>query len=460
MDKEKVKARLGEAAAKAKVALSEIKANFKADEGTTGFPKVKSMFVNLWRSGTTGKAALVSASVVSLLLLSVVTGGDDAKHGRTASDATTEEISNKISVPKGTFAVDNLYIGMPDSDALKACLQIVSASNDLGIEDCRPVSEKIADPTNAELIQQAEKDVERFLRWQSWDDGCLYDPNAPGYKGEKADGVLLPRGYDLKSELCDMFPMPSPVKAVDLLSTTYLTEWKLLGNRSGKIEEIVFTNKTDLSDTVEQFGIGQPKRKELFLEKGLTDMGAPVWVRLVLHNGRVAVTKKDIIDFWLGFRAHSINTSFNPQPLIKIGVWEPDGYTDKLKAMCFVWFDDTHKVKEVYYNEDGLTRFFNARGVSAEEFARNLVDGFKEIPDLERNVTTEENENGEIRTCIWTYKDVHKGYQVKFYDRSFRLNNGEEVDFELYSRNPEVAVGLAFLKMLDKHPKRFFSFSR
>ena len=68
MDKEKVKARLGEATAKAKVALSEIRANFKADEGTTGFPKVKSMFVNLWRCGIVGKSALIAAVAIIVFL--------------------------------------------------------------------------------------------------------------------------------------------------------------------------------------------------------------------------------------------------------------------------------------------------------------------------------------------------------------------------------------------------------
>ena len=35
-----------EVTAKAKAAMLEVKSNFRADEGTTGFPKIKSMFVN------------------------------------------------------------------------------------------------------------------------------------------------------------------------------------------------------------------------------------------------------------------------------------------------------------------------------------------------------------------------------------------------------------------------------
>ena len=61
--KAEVKARLGEAAAKAKVALSEIRANFKSDEGATGVRKIQSMFVNLWKSGQNGRVALVASTV-------------------------------------------------------------------------------------------------------------------------------------------------------------------------------------------------------------------------------------------------------------------------------------------------------------------------------------------------------------------------------------------------------------
>ena len=43
---------------------SEIKDNFKADEGTEGAQKAKSMFANLWKSGTTGKVVIVIAAIV------------------------------------------------------------------------------------------------------------------------------------------------------------------------------------------------------------------------------------------------------------------------------------------------------------------------------------------------------------------------------------------------------------
>ena len=49
---------------KAQDIASEIKANFKADEGTEGTEKAKSMFANLWKSGITGKVAIVIAAIV------------------------------------------------------------------------------------------------------------------------------------------------------------------------------------------------------------------------------------------------------------------------------------------------------------------------------------------------------------------------------------------------------------
>lgn len=77
IDKEKAKDALNGAKEKAKAALSEIKANFKADDGTEGVKKYKSMFANLWKSGTTGKATLVAASIVALFLLTLIFGGDE-----------------------------------------------------------------------------------------------------------------------------------------------------------------------------------------------------------------------------------------------------------------------------------------------------------------------------------------------------------------------------------------------
>ena len=77
VDKEKAKEALNGAKEKAKGVLAEIKANFKADEGAEGVKKYKSMFVNLWKSGMTGKVAVVVFFVAVMLLLNLIVGGGD-----------------------------------------------------------------------------------------------------------------------------------------------------------------------------------------------------------------------------------------------------------------------------------------------------------------------------------------------------------------------------------------------
>lgn len=59
---------------KVKSVMFEIKTNFRADEGMTGVPKVRSMFVNLWKSGNVGKSTLMAAIVVIVLFLPLVFG--------------------------------------------------------------------------------------------------------------------------------------------------------------------------------------------------------------------------------------------------------------------------------------------------------------------------------------------------------------------------------------------------
>ncbi len=59
----------GGLSSKAKDIAAEIKENFKADEGTEGVEKTKSMFSNLWKSGITGKIAIVVAAIVVYKLI-------------------------------------------------------------------------------------------------------------------------------------------------------------------------------------------------------------------------------------------------------------------------------------------------------------------------------------------------------------------------------------------------------
>ncbi len=158
MDKEKVKEQLGDAATKAKGVLAEVKANFKADEGTTGFRKVQSMFVNLWKSGTTGKGALIACSVVVLLLLCLVfsgggksdatsrSGSAEVASGESAGGTSGESAGGtsaadaqkaKRPVPADTLVVKGLYMRMPGDEALEACKEMIASSDDLVVVDFR-----------------------------------------------------------------------------------------------------------------------------------------------------------------------------------------------------------------------------------------------------------------------------------------------------------------------------------
>ena len=95
VDKEKAKEALNGAKAKAKGVLAEIKANFKPDEGAEGVKKYKSMFVNLWKSGTTGKVAVVVFFVVIMGLLNLIVGGDD-EGGRSQEQIGFRESSHNV----------------------------------------------------------------------------------------------------------------------------------------------------------------------------------------------------------------------------------------------------------------------------------------------------------------------------------------------------------------------------
>lgn len=67
------------ALAKGKTVLDEIKTNFKADEGAVGFKKFKSRFFNLWKSGITGKGALIASITTILILIYASVGSNVSK---------------------------------------------------------------------------------------------------------------------------------------------------------------------------------------------------------------------------------------------------------------------------------------------------------------------------------------------------------------------------------------------
>ena len=72
---DKAKAMLKTVSSKLKASLCEVRDNFNADDGATGFQGVKSKFVNLWKSGTPGRVAIIICFLVLLQLLCAICGG-------------------------------------------------------------------------------------------------------------------------------------------------------------------------------------------------------------------------------------------------------------------------------------------------------------------------------------------------------------------------------------------------
>ena len=248
MDKEKVKEQLGVASAKAKDAFAEIKDNFKADEGTTGFRKVQSMFVNLWKSGTTGKGALIACSVAVLLLLCMVFSGGD-KSGAASGGGTAEVASGESArgtraavakkarrpVPTDTLVVKGLYMRMPGDDAVEACKKMIASSDDLVVVDFRNGIEREKDETTKsnekkayeEAVRMAEADVEKFLKWANRENRG-YDPKAENFCAERVGDLAL--HVQKEGDIKGNFPLGAAAELADKYG--YQMEWMLPGRNT------------------------------------------------------------------------------------------------------------------------------------------------------------------------------------------------------------------------------------
>lgn len=158
IDKEKTKVALNNASEKAKSVFSEIKTNFKADEGTSGARKVQSMFANLWKSGTTGKAALVAASIVVLLLFkSIFFGGGSSDVGEGFEDSKPSNVD--------TLVVKGLYMRQPVEEAAEACRKIASSQSGLvAIDHHKGIEWDQKSPEFAEAMKKYEQWVETAKR--------------------------------------------------------------------------------------------------------------------------------------------------------------------------------------------------------------------------------------------------------------------------------------------------------
>lgn len=153
IDKEKAKAAMNGAKEKAKAALSEIKTNFKADEGTVGVKKYKSMFANLWKSGTTGKATLAAASIVVLLLFKSIFFGGSSGVGEGFEDSKPSNVD--------TLVVKGLYMRQPVEEAAEACRKIASSQSGLvAIDHHKGIEWDQKSPEFAEAMKKYEQWVE------------------------------------------------------------------------------------------------------------------------------------------------------------------------------------------------------------------------------------------------------------------------------------------------------------
>lgn len=331
---------------KVKSALSEIKTNFKADEGTTGFPKVKSMFVNLWKSGTYGRAALVASSVILFSLLVSVCGSSGESSGG----------GKRIKpVPKDTLVVKGLYMGMPGDDAVEACKEMVGEANDLVVVDLRNGIEieheaglgEYEKKTQELFSQHHEKRLE-YLRQQ--------------HTQEEADAAGF-GNFDL-SEFKKIHPP---------------TEEELAASKQ-KVKEVV-----------------------------------------------------------------------SKEAEIRISIKEDGVREDKLSPICYVEVDNQGNVKETYYTEGGMARFFNAGDLSCKEFAQALVTHYKDIPSLEPTVSRQ-GSGGAIEEITWTYKDP-RGYKVKLFERSI-VYHGIKYTSKMLDSDPNAKLSLAFIGKL---PQKYFT---
>lgn len=493
INKEKAKAAMNGAKEKAKAALSEIKTNFKADEGTEGVKKYKSMFANLWKSGTTGKATLVAASIVVLLLFKSIFFGGSSDGGFDSSK----------SVDVDTLVMKGLYMRQPGDEALKACKKIVSSSKNLvvvdfrnGIEREKDEATKAAEKKNwDDNIKKGKEDIEKFMKWTT-SRGEPYDP--ANYW--KFCGKQLELSLDFEHGAAIMWPRTALNTAMISFAQLYglQVEWMLTGAKGNMLgqskndpgllpgpEEAKKVKPTQIKQAIELLPlppfskdtgcdvlskrrdsvVGSEKyRKELLDKNGLVESSGwkpGPWARLVLKNTNgVEVSKEDVVKNWLAARGYyppSDKMIIAKKNLIEIAIREDGKREDELKGICFVWINDEGKVKEVYFKEEGMARIFNAGDLSTEEFAQALLKNYSDIPSFEADVKIGVESNDglmRLKTYTWIYKDP-RGFQVKLLDSAYYDHNGQKISMKALTKaNNEVAIGAT---LLAGDEKRWFS---
>ena len=443
-NKEKAKAAMNGAKEKAKIALSEIKTNFKADDGTEGVKKYKSMFANLWKSGTTGKATLVAASIVVLLLFKSIFFGGSSDGGFDSSKSENVD----------TLVMKGLYMRQPGDEALKACKKIVSSSKNLvvvdfrnGIEHEKDEATKVAEKKEYEkTIAQAKEDAESFFKWQS------YGESGPVKTSSYGKGGLIRGLYTIEGSI---FMLAA--------NFNYQVEWRaLVKTPSGKKYEtgtLAVPKKSEedvmhfLYETMA--AVATFKKSIVYKqikEKGLEMTDDDPQFRLASKDAKGgAVTKEDVAKSWLvacGNHPPSDKMIIAKKNLIEIAIREDGKREDELKGICFVWINDEGKVYKAAFTEEGMARIFNAGDLSTEEFAQALLKNYSDIPSFEADVKiSKESDDGSLRlkTYTWIYKDP-RGFQVKLFDSAYYDHHGQKISMKALTKaNNEVAIGATLL---------------
>ena len=447
--KAKGKVALNNASEKAKSVFSEIKTNFKADEGTEGVKKYKSMFANLWKSGTTGKATLVAASIVVLLLFKSIFFGGSSDGGFDSSK----------SVDVDTLVMKGLYMRQPGDEALKACKKIVSSSKNLvvvdfrnGIEHEKDEATKAAEKKEYEkTVAEAKEDVESFFKWQE------YGNSGPVKTSSYGEGGLIRGRYVISGSI---FMLAA--------NFNYQVEWRALVKTPGgnKYETGTLTVPKKSEEEVMHFlyesmaSVATFKKSIVYKqikEKGLEMTDKDPQFRLASKNAKGdVVTKEDVAKNWLVACANhppSDKMVIAKKNLIEIAIREDGKREDELKGICFVWINDEGKVKDIFFNEKGMARIFNAGDLSTDEFAEALVNNYSgDIPSLTADDRTEAATDdllASMKTRTWIYKDP-RGYQVKLLERDFYDVVGQKVKLR-----EDLALALAL--KADKTRDKFFT---
>lgn len=222
---------------------------------------------------------------------------------------------------------------------------------------------------------------------------------------------------------------------------------------AGKTPEEAWKQVCQLRDNLDPWRGSE--RKRLFFKKDLEDVGSLVWIRFVpkATNG-VEVAKEEIVNNWLAARGHtkpSDKIKIAPKKLIKLAIKQKGVSDDKLKGVCFIHLDDEDKVKEIYYNENGMSRLFDAGDLSGEEFANLLVKNYPGLPSLSQQVEKKNPGRGIIQEATWIYK-CPKGYQLKLFERSYLNDDGVKYTEKMIENDPEVAMALSLSGLLpDKY---------